>query len=64
MKEEIGTVIKYNGYTGRIKTDDFEYLLLDDNILEGEIINNGDIVIFIPEEINNVLIARFVRKKV
>ena len=64
MKEEIGTVINFNGYTGRIKTDNEEYILLDNNIIKDEEINNGDIVIFIPEEINDVLIARYVRKKV
>lgn len=62
MKELVGRVINYNGYTGRIVVDNKEYILLDNNIVHGEVINNDDKVSFIPEEIDNILIARFVKR--
>ena len=59
-----GNVIDYNGYTGKIVYDDKEFLLLDSNILSSEIISTGDVVSFVPEIVNDILIARFVEKVV
>ncbi|MBQ6494876.1 MAG: hypothetical protein IJI49_02615 [Bacilli bacterium] len=64
MKELIGKVVSFNDYSGRIMVDDVEYLLLDNNIVSGEVICNNDMVSFIPEEMNGFLIARFVKKVV
>ena len=63
MKEEVGVVDKYNGYTGKIKTDNKEFLLLDKEIVNNEKIIENDEVKFIPEKVNDINIARFVRKK-
>ena len=63
MKEEIGIVDRYNGYAGRIKANDKEYILLDKDIINNENIKPNDEVNFIPEIKNDVYIARFVRKK-
>lgn len=62
MKEEIGIVNRYDGYNGRIKVDDIEYVLLDKEIIDGEIIKENDRVSFIPEVKNDINIARFVKK--
>ena len=64
MKEEMGIVDRYNGYTGRIKANEKEYLLLDKDIVNNEILKEKDEVNFIPEVKNDIFIARFVRKKI
>ncbi len=63
MKEEVGIVTDYNGYSGRISSNDVEYLLLDTNVLDNEVIEKDDKVRFVPERKEDVYIARFVRKK-
>ena len=64
MKQEEGIVTIYNGYTGRIKSKEIEYLLLNNNISNKEQIKENDEGKFIPEIENGVPIARFVKKKV
>lgn len=63
MDEVTGIVDKYNGYTGKIKSNDLDYLLIDKNIMYNEIIKESDEVSFIPEKENNINIARFVKKR-
>ena len=64
MKEEVGIVTDYNGYSGKINANDVEYLLLDTNVIDGEVIKKDDVVRFIPEKKEEVLIARFVKKRI
>ncbi len=58
----LGEVVSYNGDSGRIVSDDKEYILLDSNISDNEKIEKGDKVKFVPEEESGFLIARFVKK--
>ena len=61
MKEVIGKVLDYDGYSGKIKYNDNLYLLLDNNVINNDI-SKDNMVSFIPEEVNGILIARFVKK--
>ena len=61
MKEVIGKVLDYDGYSGKIKYNDNLYLLLDNNVINNDI-SKDSMVSFIPEEVNGILIARFVKK--
>ena len=64
MKEQVGIVIVYNGYSGKIFSDRKEYLLLDNNVVNQEKIQVNDEVSFISEIEKDIPIARFVRKRV
>ncbi len=61
MREVIGKVLDYDGYSGKIKYNDNLYLLLDNNVINNDI-SKDSMVSFIPEEVNGILIARFVKK--
>ena len=64
MNPQIGQIIEFNGYGGTIKFQNQEYLLLDTNIIEKNTkLKPYDEVEFIPEQINNTNIARFVKKR-
>lgn len=64
MKPQVGTISKFNGYGGNIKSNDQDYLLLDSNIIEKkEPLQVNDEVEFIPEIEKEVPIARFVKKR-
>lgn len=64
MKPEVGKVIEFNGYGGIIELNNQEYLLLDNNIIDNkENIKVNDYVEFIPESVDDNLIARFVKKR-
>ena len=60
MKPQIGIINNYNGYTGKILSETGEYLLTDKNTKEA--LKENDKVTFIPEEIKDIKIARFVKK--
>lgn len=62
-----GKVIKYNGNTGMIvDRNNNEYLMLKNNICNGEIIDINDNVMFIPEVFKTIEIeekvATFIKK--
>lgn len=64
MKQQIGTITEYNGYGGKIQSNNQEYLLLNTNIIEKEnSLQPNDEVEFIPEKEKQTNIARFVRKR-
>lgn len=60
--KEIGKVTNYNGYDGTIISQaGEEYLLLNTQIKEEKSVEQGSLVIFVPETYKNkVKIARFV----
>lgn len=60
--KQIGRVQRFDGYNGIIEVNGIEYLLLDKNIRENEIVYINDMVVFVPEVINDVKVARFVKK--
>ena len=61
MKPEKGIVNNYNGFTGKIlSNDNKEYLLTDNNTKEE--LKTNDQVTFIPETEKGINIARFVKK--
>ena len=65
MKNQIGIVKEFNGFTGRIVTDEgIEYILTDNNILKNEKIQVTDEVQFVSENIRGVNLARFVKKRI
>ena len=69
MPKKIGTVTDFNGYYGKIVTEDNEeYILLKDNIYNNDEIKlyKGATVSFIDESKNDnstIRIARFVKKE-
>lgn len=60
--KQIGRVQRFDGYNGIIEVNGIEYLLLDKNIRKNEIVYINDMVVFVPEVINDVKVARFVKK--
>lgn len=64
VNREEGIVIEYDGYVGKIKTVDKEYIFQNKNIKDNKKIKVGDIVSFIGEEIiliNNIgYVATFI----
>lgn len=64
MKQQIGQIVEFNGYGGTIQSNNQEYLLLNNNIIEKETqLQPNDEVEFIPEQVNQTNIARFVKKR-
>lgn len=64
MRQQVGQIIEFNGYGGKINSNSQEYLLLNNNIVEKEMeLKAGDEVEFIPETINETPIARFIKKR-
>ena len=64
MRQQVGQIIEFNGYGGKIKSNSQEYLLLNNNIVEKEMeLKVGDEVEFIPETFNETPIARFIKKR-
>lgn len=64
MRQQVGQIIEFNGYGGKINSNSQEYLLLNNNIVEKEMeLKVGDEVEFIPETINETPIARFIKKR-
>lgn len=61
MEFKIGKVYSYDNKLGKIVTDNDEYLFNEDDI-ESESINKGDLVQFRPEVINDINRAFFVSK--
>lgn len=69
MMKEIGQVVDYNGYYGKIINENGkEYLFFKEQIVDDESISNHDQVSFVPEEYEDVEVkeslARFVKKYV
>lgn len=65
--KELGRVIEYNGHYGRIiNQDGKEYILLDKDIMDNNIIQTNDDVSYVPEKyVDSDIdenIARFVKK--
>lgn len=52
VNREEGIVIEYDGYVGKIKTMDKEYLLQKRNIKANKEIKVGDMVTFLGEEVS------------
>lgn len=52
VSREEGIVIEYDGFVGKIKTMDKEYLLQKRNIKANKEIKVGDTVTFLGEEVN------------
>lgn len=66
LSREEGVVVEYDGYLGKIRTIDKEYLLQKENIKPNQEIKVGDTVKFLGEEIVLIedvgYIATFVEK--
>jgi len=66
VSKEEGIVIEYDGYSGKIKTLEQEFLLLKKNIKNNEELNIGDAVSFLGERLSLIdedgYIATFVEK--
>lgn len=65
--KKIGKVSEYNGFYGKIVSDDNEnYILLKEEIISDGKINKFDNVVFVNEEFNkddiHQKVARFVKK--
>ena len=63
MKQEEGVVLAFNGYSGKIMSNNTQYVLTDNNISNKEKIKETDLVTFIPEINNGINMARFVKRK-
>lgn len=51
LNKEEGIIIEYDGYIGKIKTVDKEYLLQKKNIKNNQELKVGDTVSFLGEEV-------------
>lgn len=60
MPYKLGKIIDFDGYVGKIQSDEEQYFFIDSSI-NGEI-KNGDLVVFTPEIINGEYRAFFVEK--
>lgn len=62
MKEvkAIGKIINYDGTCGEIITEKDKYLLFNENTKEP--VQNGDLVVFRPEQVKTKKIAFFIKK--
>ena len=66
--KQVGIVKDYNGYNGKIITNEKDYLLMKKDIVDQlKKLNNNDVVEFVPDKYDGSEvtkdIARFVRKK-
>ena len=61
MKFEIGKVIDFNGYTGKILSKNGTYMFLDNDIINNSSFELGDYVIFRGEQSGDIKRAYFVQ---